>query len=508
MATGTAMVIRQRCAPWRQLIGCALIVAAPSSLAAGWEITPSFSTGLTATDNVALSNTNKQSDWVTELSPGIRIVGSGGRLNLNFDYHLREVLYARNGKGNETQNSLNAFGTLEALENWLYIDATGIITRQAISAFGGTSPGTNIDSNATETSSFRLAPYIRGSLGGLADYRLRYEYGTTRSKSDLVPDVATNDWTGVLKGQTQLANLGWGLDATHQGTRYESGRHSVSDRIRGNLGYQITPQIKVSIYGGREGNDYTSLNKEYWTTSGAGVDWSPDPRTQFSASRERRFFGDANSVSFTHRTALTSWKLSSSKDVSVLPNQLTKVGLGSYYDLYFNLYQSIEPDPIKRAALVEGFLRLNNIPANGIVVGGFLTSGVTVDQRHDASFAILGSRNTIVLTATQSKQQSLLSGNGLPDDFNKAQSIRQRGYSFNWAYRLSPQSSLTGSVSRVTSKGTAEPVISTTQDIYQLIFSTQLSPKTRASISARHSGADGTTAYTENAVTGFLSHDF
>ncbi|GAB3248756.1 porin family protein [Chitinimonas naiadis] len=492
----------------RSLLGAALIASTPGALAAGWEFAPRVTVGGTASDNATLSDTDKQSDWTTELSPGIRVKGSGGRLTLNFDYSLRALNYARHSKGNDVQHALNAFGTLEAWEKWLYVDASGVITRQAISAFGGTSSNTSIDTNSTETASYRVAPYIRGNVGSLAEYRLRYERMATRSKSDQVSDIDSGNWSGNLKGLSQLASLGWALDANHQSTSYENGRHSVADRLRGSLIYQTSPQIKISLFGGREANDYASINKEYWTTWGAGAEWSPSPRTQLAVSRERRFFGDANSVSFTHRTALTSWKLSSSKDVTILPNQLNTVSLGSYYDLYFNLYQTIEPDPVKRAALVENFLRLNNIPTNGTVLGGFLTSNVTLEQRHDASFAILGSRNTIVLTATQSRQSALQTGVGVPDDFSKTQNIRQRGLGLNWAYRLSPLSSVTASFSKVNSKGLSDPALETTQDIMQLIFTTQLSPKTRASISARHTATDGSTAYSENAVTGFLSHEF
>lgn len=85
---------------------------------------------------------------------------------------MNNIFYTADpSQNNNTQNSLNAFGTLEAVENWLFIDASGNIYQQSISAFGAApiSPGvnTNVNSNITETSTYQVSPYIRGSFAAL-----------------------------------------------------------------------------------------------------------------------------------------------------------------------------------------------------------------------------------------------------------------------------------------------------------------------------------------------------
>lgn len=518
MAMVTAMVTERTSRIDTQrliLLGIALGIVAFPAFAGDWKITPSIAVNETATDNVALSSTQKKGDLITDISPGISIDGSGGRSKLHLSYQLHNLFYAQDATRNNTQNSLNASGTLEALENWLFIDASGVISQQSISAFGGATSSTvntNVNGNTTETSTYRISPYIRGTLGSLADYQVRYNLSTTSSKSSLAFGSDTTELIATLKGATTRVNLGWLLDASSQNVRYDSGRSNEADRLRGVLTYRFDPQFRVSLIGGREANNYLSLSKEAHTIRGAGFDWAPTERTQISARRESRFFGNSNSFSFSHRTEGSAWKISESKDAVIQSNQQSTVGLGTFYDLFFSLFSSAEPDPERRAALVNSLLLSVGIPANTQIPGGFLTSGVTLQHRREMSFALLGARNTVAFAATQSDSQNLSQGVGTGflagEDFSNAQNIRQRGASINWSHKLTALSSLTGVFSRMISTGTGTTTLETTQKMMNLNFSTQLGPKTSAGIGARRVVVDGTTNYSENALTGTLSHRF
>jgi len=499
-------------APKFILVGAVMGCVTLPVIAGEWKITPTIVVNETATDNVALSNTQKDSDLISDINPGIHIEGSGGRSKLRFDYQLHNLFYAQDSSRNSTQNSLNALGTLEALENWLFIEASGVISQQSISAFGGatsTSVNTNTNSNTTETSTYRLSPYIRGTLGSFADYQLRYNLSTTSTKSAAAYDSDSNELVGSLKGVTALANLGWSLDASSQSIKFGNGRSNEADRLRGVLTYQIDPQYRFSLIGGREANDYLSSSKQSYTTKGAGFEWAPTDRTLLSLSRENRFFGNSNNFSFSHRTAGTAWKFSESKDASVLPTQQSSVGLGTYYDLAYSICSSL-PET-ERGACVTSLL--GGIPPSTQLPGGFLTSGVTLQHRREMSFALLGSRNTVTFAASQSESQNLSEGAGtgllVGEDFSRAQNIRQRIASINWSHKLTALSSLTGMFSRMNSTGTGgSSALETTQQTLNLNFTTQLGPKTNAGIGARRVIVDGTTNYSENALTGVLSHQF
>ena len=489
-----------------------LALAAPSAVAGDWTITPTMTVTETSTDNVALSQTNKQSDLITDLNPGIRIEGTGGRSKLKFDYQLHKLYYAQNSTNTETQNSLNALGSLEALEDWFFIDASAMISQQTLSPFLGTtssSVNTNATTNSTETSTYRLSPYFRGTLGGAAEYQLRYNVATTTTKSNQDFDSDSRELVLALKGVTRLSSLGWSLDASTQKVEYGNNLDNNADILRGRLTYQISPQFLVSVIGGVEANDYLTADKESESIKGAGFEWSPTERTKLSVTRENRYFGNANAIDFTHRTAGTAWKYKESKDVTATPNEQSALGVGTNYDLLFSQYSSAIPDPVARAAYVNALLLSAGISPNAQMQGGYLTSGVQLQHRREFSFAVTGVRNTVTFAANQSETSSptgatVLVGNNL-EAFQK---IEQRAASVNWSHKLTPLSTLVAMVSRLESTGSGTTALDTTQRNYTLNFLTKLAPNTSAGLGARRVIMDGTTSYTENAFTGTLSHQF
>ena len=131
-----------------------------------------------------------------------------------------------------------------------------------------------------------------------------------------------------------------------------------------------------------------------------------------------------------------------------------------------------------------------------------------------AAIALLGARNTVTFSAgeTQSERasQGALSSILGTSDFANAQKIRQRVASINWSHKLTPLSSLIATVSRSNSKGsgTSSSSLETTEQMYHLNLTTQLGPKTHANLGFRRAVGDGTVDYTENALTGTLSHQF
>lgn len=516
MAMGTAMrpSLDFSAGIARQVVRLLLVIGVASAMvsvhAGEWSITPTLSVTETATDNVALTSRNKQSELISDVSPGIRIQGSGGRSKLLLDYQMHNLFYAQDSSRNEIQNSLSALGTLEAVDNWLFIEASGNISQQSLSAFGSSSASSsvnvNTNLNTSETSTYRVSPYIVGSFGSFADYQLRYNQSITRWKSSLSNDENVSELVGSLKGNTRFPSLGWSIDASTQKVNFDRGRDSEDDRVRGLLTYQIDPQFRVYLIGGVESNNYQSLDMESNSTRGAGFDWSPTERTLLSVSRENRFFGPANTISFSHRTPNTAWKYSDTEDVVTQTDQQSTVSLGTYFDLLQSMFPGITQEAAK--------VLLGGISPNAQIPGSFLTNGSTIEHRRELSFALLGSRNTVTFAAgeTQSERASqgaLISFLGA-SDFVEAQKIRQRFASINWSHKLTPMSSLIASVSRSNSKGsgTGTSNLETTEQAYNVNLTTQLGPKTNAGFSFRHAVGDGTADYTENTLTGTLSHQF
>ncbi len=470
MGTGTDMSLKPS-----SLI--ALLALTGAAVQAEITVVPRVSVSETLTDNAFLDNQNKKSELITQLSPGLRVDIKGARLNTFFDYALTHVSYARGTDSGRTQNALNTFGTLEAIENFAFVDFSGSISQQAVSAFQVQSlDNTAINANRAEVSTYRVSPYLRGRLGESASYEARYTHSQTNSSSDLSSDVTSTDGSVRFTGGSSFRRLGWTADATRQTVDYSRGRTTESDRINLGLTYAITPQLVALVNGGHEANNYDSLDKQGYATYGYGLNWNPSERTKFSASRTKRSFGNAHNLSFEHRSARTLWRISDSKDVSVTPSQ-------------------------------TGFL-VNTETLQPTVVGSFLTSAISLQRRQDVSVALLGVRSTLTLTATRSQSTRLDTLTVGQDDLNSSAVVNQRGFSVNYSHRLTPDYSLGVVLSQQDTSGVLSSQDNTLRGL-NVNVSGKVGPRTSATLSARRVVSSGSSVpYTENALTGNLNVQF
>lgn len=474
----------------------------------------------TWTDNVSIvrANNGKESGFITELAPGVNINAKTARLKAKLDYTLLGQYYSTPSGYSRTQNSLNSFGTLEAVEQWLFVDFSGVIAQQAKSAFGPQSPSSaSLNKNLTETATFRLSPYIRGQFAGLVEYSLRYNRATTQASAATVSDIDLSEWTGQIRGSTPFQSLRWSLDASQQTAEYSLGRKTDAERLYATATYLVVPQFSVSVSGGTESNNYASANSESHTTHGYGFDWTPTERTKISAFKDRRFFGDGHRFNFTHRFTRSSISYSDTKDVAVL-NQSASVGLGATnFEFFYQLCTQsladldLSPEQLQQecTARTNFFLNLSQLPANSEATASFLTSRATLQRRQQLTFAIQGVRNTLTMLLNRSEIQSLFAANGLPDDFNLNTNIRQRGLSVNLSHRLTGLTSLNVLASRQESVSTSGSALKLTTTMYQANLTSSLGPKTTGGLSIRRTESDSTISpYTENALIGTLSVNF
>ena len=472
------------------------------------SIVPRVSVSENYTNNVLLQSSGRQSELITQISPGISINSRAGRIKGAFDYSLNELFYANNTAAHHSQNALSAAGTIEAVDNWAFVDFGGNIFRQAISAFGTQSnTALAINGNSTETSVYRLSPYFRGRLGGFADYTARYSWATTRSGVATLADAKTKGASFSLNGVTS-GPLGWSADASSQNLTYSAGRSVVEDRLRGRLIYSFSPQVNVSLIGSRESNNYTTATKESHGSTGAGLNWTISESTKLSAQLERRSFGQSHSLSFEHRTARTAWRFSDSQDVAASPVQSGSTVLGSLSDLLYGQFASIETDPFKRTQLVNQFMQSNGFSSDAKVISNFLSSSASLQRRQEASFALLGVRDTVSFNLTRGTNSQLSSFVTGVDDLSKSSIIRQTGVSMAYAHRLTPDAALNVVATRQNTSG-ALGLQSTSLRSFNVALSGRLGRQINASIGARRVFFDSaTTPYAETAVTGNVSMQF
>jgi uncharacterized protein (PEP-CTERM system associated) len=171
------------------------------------------------------------------------------------------------------------------------------------------------------------------------------------------------------------------------------------------------------------------------------------------------------------------------------------------------LLTSAIPDPEEREAAVRRRLEEIGITGNSALSSSAYTARPFIYWNTAASAALLGTTNTVTLTYSNREQRGFgasLAGGAvvLDDDF------RQKGFNANWAYKLSPLTSLTLLATTLQTTGLTITALKTRQDSVSLFLSSQIGPRTSTSFGFRFvdfSSSVAFASYRENAVFGTLS---
>ncbi|MGH8594973.1 MAG: hypothetical protein ACREV3_14325, partial [Gammaproteobacteria bacterium] len=79
----------------------------------GWTVVPELSVKEVFTDNLFLTASAEEEDFVTELTPRINIYGNARRASVRVNYALQGLLYANNGDENTHFHQLFSAGVFE-----------------------------------------------------------------------------------------------------------------------------------------------------------------------------------------------------------------------------------------------------------------------------------------------------------------------------------------------------------------------------------------------------------
>ncbi len=475
----------------------------------GFYIVPTFSANATLTNNVNLSATDKESDLIIGVSPGIQMGGQSGRVRGFLNYALTGNFYARNDDSSSFTNFLNASVNAEAVENWLFIDANASISQQFISPFGTQSPNVGLNnSNRTEVTTVNVAPYVQGQIAGQVNYVGRAFYTFTDSGTS---QAANSTVWGALLGfdsTTRWSRLSWGLDFTYREAKF-SGQRSEFDQLNVlSLNYAVTPELRVSVRGNVETSNLTTFDTETTSGWGGGLRWTPSPRTNLVLEYDQRVFGNSHLFSFDYRTPRTVWAISNRQGLSTGQFNSGRGNPGSPFDLLFAQFAAIEPDPVARAQLVNNFLRANGIDPNSALNTGYLPNQVVLERRQEGSVSWLGQRSTVIFNVYQTQSENVAAAALDPNDpFSGGNTIKWRGASATWSHRLTPRATLSvsGSGQRTTQDfGDQETTLWTGM----AMWSNQVAQRVSVSLSARYQTQSGTASYNEAALLATLNMTF
>jgi len=484
--------------------------------AAKWDIVPTLSVGETYTDNLSLApDALKQGDWVTQVTPRISIGATGARLRFNATSAPEFIYYSRGQKDNQVYQRLTATGNAELAKQLLFVDAGANVDQYNVSLQAPvTSNNVNTTGNRTTAKTFFVGPYLVRDLGSGVRGEARFTYSVWNSDSTTVlPNSKANRIGLRLASGPAYKLLTWDLAYNKETIRYENQRDSFTEAITASARRLITPTVGLLAKVGYEDYDIgltgTASKRSLW---GAGFDWTPTPRTRLAATAGQRFYGDAYSLDFRHRTRLTTWSAGYSEDITSTRSEFFIPATTSTAGYLDTLFLTQFPDPVARQKAVEEFIARTGLPPSLGAPVNFLSSERFLVKRWRASAGILGVRNVLIANVFKETREALLGGVVLPatGDFAASNTVRQTGMSLQWNLRVSARNAwnLGGAYTRNELPGTGQ--------INYLSFvgtglTRQFRPRLSGSLNYRRQQNDSNQSalsYTENAALATLQMRF
>ena len=470
--------------------------------AEAWTVTPSVAATETYSSNVTLSSNAPQSGLVSSLDPSIVVDGVGAHLKAHIDLATSSVNYSDHPEWAIHQNKLTSIATLEAIDRWLFIDASANIGHRNLSTFAPVATDLPVAAQAqVETRTAQFSPYIRGSLGGAADYVFRINSVNTQSDDTNFADTLVTQVTGSLKKSPTGGSVGWFSDFNSTSVNNSIVGHRADDRYRAGVMFPLVGHANLSVSSGQESTNFSSTDTELTSTPGLGIEWTPDTRFQVAAAAEQRFFGTAHHLQISQVNPLVAWRYVNSRDVSVFPTLLTGYNPGSIYNLMSELLVSSIPDPAERARAVRNRLQQIGAAANLTSDGGSESSRFYIDQMQEASLAFHFHRDTVTFMLQQRAQQLLSFAPVATDAFSASGGIEERSLSAAWVHRVTPTTDLIGSIILLNTQGQSAPFLESNQTTLSLVSVHRLNPSVNASIGLRSTSFDsGSTIIQDNAL--------
>lgn len=470
------------------------------------RVQPRISLTETLTDNVSLSSTDRRSELITQVSPGLRVVRDGGRVKGFADYALNALAYARGSRDATVQQALTSGATAELVEQHAFVDAAASISQQTISPLGvQTTDPTLASGNRTEVRTWQLAPRLQGRLGQGVQWLARTSYAASSSTSSTVSDSSTTQAVLQLNNASTGTRLGWTLEGLYDQRDFSLGRSTQSQRVRGLLDWRVDPELSLGVIGGYERNDMASTDLRGRRTHGWRATWMPSERTRVSGEQEQRFFGSAYNLAASHRTGSTLWSYTAARALSSGTGAGTTGQLPSNLALLLQRYAGQATSLAELQQLVLAGLGGRN--PNGTELATFLAAAVTAVRSQELSVTWLSPRDTLTLLVQQSLSERVDSVSGAVDALSLAGNrVSQHGWGLNFSHRLTPISTV--SLGWRESRG-AGTTLSTRLRTATAQYSTLLAPRLSLSVLGRHARFESATSpYDESAIVAALGLTF
>lgn len=469
-------------------------------------------TDLTWTSNSSFGIAKGESDTALQVQPHLRVHSEGARLKVDGTAALSSVTYANHSQRSRTDPTADIQARLEAIERFFFVEV-GYRAAQTSGEVFGAQPDTASTANTLTTSQWRVSPFIDGRFGPDLRYNLRSDNTWARQIGEATTVASAGGYFARHSGmvEQQPRPFGWRLEAERSITRYDDPQEDdvVISLARAIASYAVAEDWSVGVRAGRERNNVAAGDERSRSVYGAETRWQPTQRTTFSASADRRFFGNAWSLGFDHRRPLVAWNIALNRGVDTTPQSLFELpATDNVAALLDAMFTTRYPDPAERARAVEDFIDRQGLPRDTSRPRNLFSQRFSLVTSRRASVSFIGARQTLTLSGFSVRTEDALEAG--PFALGEVASNNlQRGGSAVLTHRLTPLTSLTVTAnwSRIRA---LTAIDETTEQGLRVQWSVQAAPQTQMVVGGRYRKLESNVAFEgrEGAVFLGLDHRF
>jgi uncharacterized protein (PEP-CTERM system associated) len=468
----------------------------------------------TYTTNVNLNPSNvAKSAFVTEITPSLGVRYVGPRAALVGDVSLPVVIYLPSDAANDkVYPTVNLLGDLTLVDDFLYLEGAVNVSQQFFSPFGAQPVSlVNQTGNRYRSVLYRISPFIKGRTGAGTEYELRNDnVWTNLSGAPIDTDNARYTIFSANAVNTQTT-LGWRASLEYSDVHFENDQPAtVTQLYRGTGIYKATEALQLSASAGWEQNEFQFTSSQD-VIYGVGFVWRPSPVTRASADWDRRYFGSSYNVLFEHTTPLSEWRFTASRNVTTYPQQIASLPAGINVAAFLNaLFLPAFGNATQRQQFVDQLIRDRGLPAALAGPVNLYTNQTLLQQSYLASVALIGARNTVLLSAFWLKNQPITAtGTPLPPLLSLGNDNTQTGGTVVWTHKLTPVVNFVSSVEalRTVDNGGAGGFLAgstTRQGAVRLGVSMPITPQTTVYAGARYQTLQSDVAQDYTEAAGFV----
>ncbi len=310
------------------LVPCVVgaMTASVSAGASEWEYAADLFTGLTYTNNVILApSSGKEDEGIWEISPTIIATRDGKRVDVQFDYRLQGLLYAREDRRNEVYNYLQSSLQAAVIPDFIQFDADASISQTVIDpllASGNSS--ISVSGNSAETMTVNVSPYIQRKLGPATTFRLGASAGLVEYDAPTLVDNNQVDYFASLANEGGGGPFNWSFGYQSKLVDYDIGQEIELARATGEIGLRIGARTEFVVSGGEDINDFGSLpgsrvaEGSFWNVGFRG---GFGDNVQFDVRVGEQFFGDSYSVQFSRSSRALETTVSYTEEATTVGAQ-------------------------------------------------------------------------------------------------------------------------------------------------------------------------------------------